>query len=92
MAAAKPFSREQYFRKKKKEKQELSFTSNEETFDDKEVVYPEQELGVRKSQCLHWFVPGAHCPLAVKGKEMKKVTSRIHFFFCLHIRSAILMI
>ena len=94
MAAAKPFSREKYFRKKKKEKQELSFTSNEETFDDKEVVYPEQELGVRKSQCLHWFVPGAHWlgPLAAKGKEMKKVTSRIHFFFCLHIRSAILMI
>ena len=60
MAAAKPFSREKYFRKKNKEKQELSFTSNEETFDDKEVVYPEQELGVRKSQCLHWFVPGAH--------------------------------
>ena len=59
-AAAKPFSRDEYFRKKRKKNKKASFTSNEETFDDKEVVYPEQELGVRKSQCLHWFVPGAH--------------------------------
>ena len=34
------------------------------------------------TQCLHWFVPGAHWlgPLAAaKGKETKKVTSRFHF-------------
>ena len=48
------------FPQKRKKNKKASFTSNEETFDDKEVVYPEQELGVRKSQCLHWFVPGAH--------------------------------
>ena len=46
--------------KKRKKNKKASFTSNEETFDNKQVVYPEQELGVRQSQCVHWFVPGAH--------------------------------
>ena len=82
------------FPQKRKKNKKASFTSNEETFDNKQVIYPEQEFGVRQSQCLHWFVPGTHWlgQLAVKGKEMKKVTSRFHFFFCLHIRCAILMI
>ena len=48
------------FPQKKREKKKASFTSNEETLDNKEVVCPEQELGVRLTQCLHWFVPGAH--------------------------------
>ena len=33
--------------KKRKKNKKASFTSNEETFDDKQVAYPEQELGVR---------------------------------------------
>ena len=60
MAAAKPFSREYSISAKKERKKKTSFTSNEETFDDKELVCPGQELGVRVTQCLHWFVPGAH--------------------------------
>ena len=73
------------FPQKKREKKKASFTSNEETLDNKEVVCPEQELGVRLTQCVLWFVPGAHWlgPLAAEGKETKKVTSRFHFFFCL---------
>ena len=61
MAAAKHIlSTEWYFRKKREKKKKASFTSNEETLDNKEVVCPEQELGVRLTQCVLWFVPGAH--------------------------------
>ena len=48
------------FPQKKREKKKASFTSNKETLDNKEVVCPEQELGVRLTQCVLWFVPGAH--------------------------------
>ena len=67
---------------------------NEEKCYYEQVAYPGQKLGVRRSQCVHWFVPGTHWlgPLAVKGKETNKVTSLFHFFFCLRIRCEILII
>ena len=44
-----PFRREYYFRKKERKKKKASFNSNEKKFDYKQVAYPGQKLGVRRS-------------------------------------------
>jgi len=46
--------------KKERKKKKASFNSNEEKFDYEQVAYPGQKLGVRRSQCVHWFVLGTH--------------------------------